>query len=182
MRGLLLRSSAVVFTLLALCGEAPAQQVKAEEFILDNGMKFLLVPRTEQPNNIAAGWVAKVGSVNERPGITGISHFFEHMMFKGKHTIGTRDPKNEAELMEKERETYEKILAFVWGQQYQRMRNGEIDDPWNPANDTPQIRELRGQLKQLMDEHSKLIVKNEYDSIYTQAGGSGGHTPTGARH
>ena len=176
---LLLRSSAVILALLALCDRAPAQQVKVEEFTLDNGMKFLLVPRTEQPNNIAAGWVAKVGSVNERPGITGISHFFEHMMFKGTHTIGTRDPKQEAELMEKERVIYEKILALIWNQQYQRMRNGEIDDPWNPANDTPEIRELRGQLKQLMDEHSKLIVKNEYDSIYTGLGGSGINATTG---
>lgn len=43
---------------LALCTLASpaafAQQVKVEEFVLDNGMKFLLVPRTEQPNNIAA--------------------------------------------------------------------------------------------------------------------------------
>ena len=40
---------------------------------------------------IAAGWTARVGSVNERPGITGISHFFEHMMFKGTKTIGTKN-------------------------------------------------------------------------------------------
>ena len=58
-----------------------AQQIEVEEFVLPNGMEFLLLPRHEQPNTITAGWVAKVGSVNERPGITGISHFFEHMMF-----------------------------------------------------------------------------------------------------
>ena len=60
-----------------------AQKVSVEEFTLPNGMQFLLVPRTDQPNVVSAGWVARVGSVNERPGITGISHFFEHMMFKG---------------------------------------------------------------------------------------------------
>jgi octaprenyl-diphosphate synthase len=52
--------------------------------VLDNGMTFLLLPRHEEPNTVSCGWVAKVGSVNERPGITGISHFFEHMMCEGE--------------------------------------------------------------------------------------------------
>src|SRR5687768_3731923 len=105
-----------LITLLSLlsCRSAKAQQVKVEEFTLENGMKFLLLPRTEQPNNIAAGWVAKVGSVNERPGITGLSHFFEHMMFKGTTTIGTRDAIAEAAVMAKQREVHEKILDLVW--------------------------------------------------------------------
>ncbi len=67
---------------LAFAPAARAQQVEPEVFTLPNGMKFLLVPRHDQPNTVAAGWLAKVGSVNERPGITGISHFFEHMMFR----------------------------------------------------------------------------------------------------
>ena len=67
-----------------------AQQVPVREVTLDNGMKLLFVQRKGAPN-VAAGWVAKVGSVNERPGITGTAHLFEHMMFKGTHTIGTRD-------------------------------------------------------------------------------------------
>ncbi len=61
-----------------------------EEHILANGMRVLLVPRHLTPA-IACCWVAHVGSVNERPGITGISHLFEHMMFKGTHVIGTRN-------------------------------------------------------------------------------------------
>jgi zinc protease len=64
--------TAVVWT----SGSALAQQVEVQEFTLDNGMQFLLVPRRDQPNVVSAGWVARVGSVNERPGITGISHFF----------------------------------------------------------------------------------------------------------
>ena len=81
---------------LLLSPPALAQQVAVEEFKLDNGMRFLLVPRRDQPNVVSAGWVARVGSVNERPGITGISHFFEHMMFKGTDTIGTRDADRDA--------------------------------------------------------------------------------------
>ncbi len=150
-----------------------AQQVKVETFTLDNGMKFLLVPRTDQPNNIAAGWVAKVGSVNERPGITGISHFFEHMMFKGTDTIGTRDSKKDREFMDKQKAVKDKINSLVFNVQYKRYKAGEISDPWDAANDTDELKALRGELKTLMDEHAKVIVKNEFDSVYTKLGGSG---------
>jgi predicted Zn-dependent peptidase len=166
----------VLFTCTALVvasHRAAAQRVEVEEFTLDNGMKFLLVPRSDQPNNIAAGWVAKVGSVNERPGITGLSHFFEHMMFKGTTTIGTRDPQRDAELMRQQTEVHTQMLQEVWSTQYERSRKGEIDDPWNPANDTPKLKELRAELKRLIDEHAKIIIKNEFDAIYTRLGGSG---------
>src|SRR5712675_595693 len=79
-------------TLLVFCVFSclQAQHVPVQEVRLDNGMKLLLVQRKGAPN-IAAGWIAKVGSVNERPGVTGISHLFEHMMFKGTQTIGTKN-------------------------------------------------------------------------------------------
>lgn len=171
-RGLIMAAVSLVVAIW-IAGGAGAQQVEPQEFTLDNGMKFLLLPRTEQPNNIAAGWVAQVGSANERPGITGISHFFEHMMFKGTTTIGTRDVQKDAELMARQRAVHEQILNLVWTEQYRRFKHGEIDDPWDPANDTPELRSLREQLRQLMDEHAKIIVKNEFDQIYTKEGGSG---------
>jgi predicted Zn-dependent peptidase len=150
-----------------------AQQVQAEAFMLDNGMTFLLVPRKDQPNNIAAGWLAKVGSVNERPGITGISHFFEHMMFKGTKTIGTTDAATDARFTAKQKTLKDQLNALTWGGQYQRHFKGEIDDPWNPANDTDEMRRLRAELKQAMDEHRGQIVKNEFDAIYKRLGGTG---------
>ena len=92
---------ALLVLLVLAAAPAVAQKVEVDELTLDNGMKFLLVPRTDQPNSIACGWVAQVGSVNERPGITGISHFFEHMMFKGTTTIGTRDPERDRALRQR---------------------------------------------------------------------------------
>ena len=53
-----------------------------KEHQLSNGMKVLLLERNDAPS-ISGGWVARVGSVDERPGITGMAHLFEHMMFKG---------------------------------------------------------------------------------------------------
>lgn len=166
-----------VVAAVSVASAARAQQVKVEEFILDNGMKFLLYPRNEEPNIIAAGWVAKVGSVNERPGITGISHFFEHMMFKGTNTIGTKDPQRDAEFRAKQKACRDQILRLTWGEQYQRWKRGEIDDPWDPANDTDELARVRGELKKLMDEHKDketgTIVKDEFDQVYTKAGASG---------
>src|SRR3954470_2126585 len=74
-----------------------AQHVPVQEIRLDNGMKLLLVQRKGAPN-IAAGWIAKVGSVNEHPGVTGISHLFEHMMFKGTQTIGSKNIEEDLKL------------------------------------------------------------------------------------
>src|SRR5260370_37911003 len=71
-----------------------AQKVPVVEKQLGNGMRLLLVERHDEPS-IAGGWVAHVGSSNERPGMTGIDHLFEHMMFKGTPTIGTKDYAND---------------------------------------------------------------------------------------
>ena len=52
------------------------------EFRLDNGLKVLLKPVHSAP--VATNWIwYRVGSRNELPGKTGISHWAEHMMFKG---------------------------------------------------------------------------------------------------
>ena len=147
-----LTSSLCVLSILVPTAFATAQQVEVEEFVLPNGMEFLLLPRHEQPNTITAGWVAKVGSVNERPGITGISHFFEHMMFKGTNTIGTRAPERDAEIRDRQNQVRDRMNELIWGEQYERYFNGEIDDPWDAANDTDELAGLRAELKALMDE------------------------------
>jgi predicted Zn-dependent peptidase len=146
-----MRLFATAVAALSIAASLQAQQVKPEVFTLDNGMKFLLLPRTDQPNVIAAGWVAKVGSVNERPGITGISHFFEHMMFKGTDTIGTSDETVDATYRAAQKDLRARMNAITWGEQYRRFFNGEIKDPWDPANDTPELARLRTELKTLMD-------------------------------
>jgi len=150
-----------------------AQQVKVEEFTLDNGMKFLLVPRHEEPNIIAAGWVAKVGSANERPGITGISHFFEHMMFKGTDTIGTKDAAKDAEFRATQTRLRDEILKLTFDEQYSRWKTGEIDDPWDPVNDSPRLKELRAELNQSIQDHKAVTKQNEFDQVYTNMGASG---------
>ena len=52
---------------------------------LANGLKIVVWPDHDIPNVALYNWY-RVGSRNERAGITGISHFFEHMMFNGTST------------------------------------------------------------------------------------------------
>ena len=163
----------LVFLLLAVCLQTPlasAQQVEVEEFVLPNGMKFLLLPRHEQPNTITAGWVAKVGSVNERPGITGISHFFEHMMCKGTDTIGTRDPERDAKIRERQNQVRDRMNALIWGDQYERYFKGEIEDPWDAANDTEELAGLRAELKGLMEEQQGRANASRIEEMRSQLG------------
>ena len=72
---------------LALPGLAPAATAVpgADAIVsktLDNGLKIVVWPDHDIPN---ANYYTfyKVGSRNEYPGITGLAHFFEHMMFNG---------------------------------------------------------------------------------------------------
>lgn len=148
-----------------------AQQVPVEEHTLSNGMKLLMVERHHSPA-IAGGWVARVGSVNERPGITGIAHLFEHMMFKGTPTIGTSDAKRDAEIIEQQ-EQVRNAMRREEGIMRLALRRGEIDDLAKPENKTKRYRELETQFKDLIAAQREVLVKNEFDRIYTTAGASG---------
>ena len=157
-----------------------AQQVAVKEHQLSNGMKVLLLERNDAPS-ISGGWVARVGSVDERPGITGMAHLFEHMMFKGTPTIGTKDYEKDIEIIaaqEKVRDAMrseERRMREMW-------RRGEITDLQDPDQKTAEWKQLNEEFKKLVEDHRKVIVKNEFDRIYTANGGSGMNAYTSYDH
>jgi predicted Zn-dependent peptidase len=61
-----------------------------QSFTLENGMKIIVLEDHSIPN-ANMYFFYKVGSRNEYPGITGISHFFEHMMFNGAKKYGPKE-------------------------------------------------------------------------------------------
>jgi predicted Zn-dependent peptidase len=164
-----------ILSILLACA-AQAQQVPVQEFVLENGMKLLMVPRKGAPV-VAAGWVAKVGSVNERPGITGISHLFEHMMFKGTHVIGVRDIEEDLKInveldrIKAEMRQEEQELA-------RRFREGEIPDVKDPKVRTTRHQQLIAEFEQLNQREKKIIVKEELDRIYNAAGATSSNAGT----
>ncbi|MBB1268541.1 pitrilysin family protein [Shewanella sp. SR44-3] len=86
------RSFTALTLLMGLFASSVVQATTAEDiksFTLDNGMKIMVLEDASIPNaNMYLFW--KVGSRNEVPGITGISHFFEHMMFNGSKKYGPK--------------------------------------------------------------------------------------------
>jgi zinc protease len=71
--------------------------LKVEEHQLKNGLKMLILEDHSAPTVSFQMW-AHTGSRNEHPGITGISHLFEHMMFKGSKKYG---PEEHARIIQK---------------------------------------------------------------------------------
>ena len=75
---------------------AGAQNLNIQTATLDNGMKILIQEDRNIPN-VAMYFFYRIGSRNEGPGTTGISHFFEHMMFNGAKKYGPKQFDNEME-------------------------------------------------------------------------------------
>ncbi|EFL88565.1 pitrilysin family protein [Ahrensia sp. R2A130] len=72
----------------------PATQASASEkagpqvtaFTLDNGMKVVIIPDRRAPVVTHMVWY-KAGAADEPPGVSGIAHYLEHLMFKGTKTV-----------------------------------------------------------------------------------------------
>ncbi len=165
------RISLSFITLLLCASVVAAQKVPVQEVVLDNGMRLLLVPRKGDPN-VAAGWVARVGSVNERPGITGLSHLFEHMMFKGTHAIGTKNIEENLRLI-KEMDQVRAELRQEQQALILKARHGEITDAKDPKFRSERHKQLLTKFDELTRKEKDIMVKDEFDRIYTTAGGSG---------
>ncbi|HXI01547.1 MAG TPA: pitrilysin family protein [Candidatus Saccharimonadales bacterium] len=154
---------------MALAAPAVAQTIDAKEYHLDNGMQILMVERHEAPT-IMASIFAHVGSANETTGITGISHLFEHMMFKGTDTIGTKDIKRDKEIMAEldslraQMREEERIMR-------ENLRRGTGGEMLDPASKTDRYRELEKKFDQLIVEQRSLIIKDQLDELYTKNGG-----------
>ncbi len=163
----------VLAGLTALAGmavPAGAQTIDAQEYWLDNGMQVLIVERHESPTFMAA-IAARVGSVNEMTGITGISHLFEHMMFKGTKTIGTKDIERDLAIMA-QLDSLRALMREEERVMREALRRGRIDDMHDPKAKTPRYRELEAGFDRLIEEQRELIVKDQLDEIYSKHGGT----------
>ena len=130
---------------------------KVTEFTLNNGMKFIILERHEAPV-VSFITHANVGSVDERKGITGISHLLEHMAFKGTITLGTTNYEAEKKALQKVDEIYDQILL--------EKRKGK-------KADQERLKNLEQDFKKAQEEAKKFVVSNELGQIVERAGGVG---------
>ncbi len=66
---------------------SPPEPPATRRFVLSNGLKVLLARLPESPTVSVWVWY-RVGSRQERPGITGASHWIEHLLFQGSPRYG----------------------------------------------------------------------------------------------
>ncbi|HMJ42277.1 MAG TPA: pitrilysin family protein [Pseudolabrys sp.] len=96
-------AAALVATALVVsAASAQTSGIKISDFTLSNGLELVVIPDRRAPVVTHMIWY-KVGSADETPGISGLAHFLEHLMFKGtaKHPTGE----------------FSKVVATIGGQE-----------------------------------------------------------------
>lgn len=158
-----LRSSIVVLTVLCLCQPIwPADtgslsladfEKSVTDFTLPNGMKFIVVERHQVPT-VAFDLYVDVGGSDESTGLTGVSHLFEHMAFKGTKTIGTGNAMAEKKAMDAQDTAYVALEA--------ERQKGPQADPEKVKKLTAAFEEASKPLEQLSegDLFSKVLERN----------------------
>ena len=130
---------------------------------LDNGLTVLVLERPEAPVFSFFTFV-DVGGAQEVPGITGLAHMFEHMAFKGTHTIGTTDWAAERQALERVEQAYEAYDRARRAPQPNAARVAELEKAWNDA----------------MAAAGEFVEANEFSKIVDQTGGVGMNAGTGS--
>ena len=153
----MIRWLTVTLTCLASLSRAEAPLVEqVHQITLANGMTWLVLQRPEAP--VFTGYVrVRVGGADERPGITGLAHLFEHMAFKGTPRLGAKDWVAEQEVMP---------LVEAVGDALARMqREGK--------GQTPEAKRLAIERAALERKHGALFDENALARLYQVNGGVG---------
>ncbi|MBI4866983.1 MAG: insulinase family protein [Candidatus Wallbacteria bacterium] len=159
----------IVSIALSLAPPLAAQAMlegRVREHTLDNGMKWLMLERHQSPT-VSMYLRFKAGAVDEWTGVGGTAHLLEHMLFKGTHTLGTKDWAREKPLLEQ---------IGTAGEALDRERlKRERADP-------KKVEALAKELKTLQEKHHELVLKDEIDEIYSKAGAVGFNAFTNKDH
>ena len=126
------------------------------EFTLDNGLHFIIVERDVAPVAHFFTYV-DVGAANEPVGNTGIAHIFEHMVFKGSHTIGTTNHGEEVKYINQMDDAY-----TAWLNEYNKFESDE-----------EKLESLWAEFEQLQEQAGEFVVNNEFTQIIEKEGASG---------
>jgi zinc protease len=130
-----------------------AQNFNIQEHSLKNGMKILVQEDSSIPN-IALYTFFRVGSRNEHEGITGLSHFFEHMMFNGAKKYGPRE--------------FDKTMEAAGGENNAYTTNDmTVYTDWFPKAALPLIFDLESDRVQNLAFDPK-IVESERQVVYSE--------------
>jgi predicted Zn-dependent peptidase len=160
------RSVLALATLLTLFAFAFSGEITLDvkEHVLGNGMKILMIPKPGVPRVICHIYF-KVGSINERPGITGIAHIHEHMMFKGTEMMGVTDFAKDHAIDMK----IDALMEQIYHEKYWKADGG----------DEAKIAALQKQADELIASEKPYIIKDDLWNTYMKNGGTGLNASTG---
>jgi predicted Zn-dependent peptidase len=131
------------------------------EFQLANGLKFIVLERHNAPV-VSFHTYVDVGGADEPVGKTGISHFLEHLAFKGTTRIGTQDYAKEKVLLDRQDQLWQKLQAA------------------QGSKDTAEVEKLQAEFQTLDSELLQVSKQNEFGQIIEQNGGVGLNATTAA--
>ncbi len=140
----------------AFAAKAPDTVPGADAIVsktLANGLKIIVWPDHDIPN---ANYYTfyKVGSRNEYPGITGLAHYFEHMMFNG---TSKRAPGE-----------FDRIMEAAGGSNNASTSNDlTIYTDWFPSSATETIFDLEGDRMANLAFDPK-VVESERGVVYSE--------------
>lgn len=140
--------------LAAAQDQSPGERLPVVKHVLPNGMTFLFLRKPGAPI-VSFVTQFRAGGVDEWTGISGTAHLFEHMLFKGTPTLGTRNYAAEQAMFPRIDAAADSLTA--------EFRKGD-------AADTTALRRLRERLRLLEDSARQYVVSNELDRVLTTNG------------
>ena len=120
-------------------------------YTLDNGLQVFMSVNKDVPR-IQTYIAVRVGSKNDPSESTGLSHYLEHLMFKGTNHFGTLD-------WAKEQEQLKKIEALY--------------EVYNHTTDPAKRKQIYHEIDSVSYEASKYAIPNEYDKMMSMIGAQG---------
>jgi len=131
-------------------------QIPVHYDTLSNGLRVIIVPDTNVAV-VSCRLYYFAGSMYEGPGTSGLSHMYEHMLFKGTERMGTTSYKKEEKYMA----SIDSLDTLIC--QLRQRGVAESDSLFS---------EYRKQIFSLLDKQRKYIKKDEIWETYMNNGGT----------
>ncbi|MDR3367353.1 MAG: insulinase family protein [Prevotellaceae bacterium] len=129
----------------------PNDPLKARIYTLDNGLRVYLTTYANAPR-IQTYIAVRVGGKNDPPETTGLSHYLEHILFKGTSRFGTSDYAKEKPLLDDIERRYE---------------------VYRTTTDELQRKVIYHQIDSVSGLAAQYAIANEYDKLMSAIGASG---------
>jgi predicted Zn-dependent peptidase len=139
----------------AAAGSTVSLESVVREFHLPNGATLLVAENHDSPT-IGVVTAFSVGAAEERPGINGVTHILEHMLFKGTTEVGTSD-------WAAEKPHHDRIEELTLAAKQERAKGR--------AADTGKIEALLAERAKEMEAEKQYAIDNQLWGLYEEAGG-----------